>query len=90
MAGRVARIDLALHATVTADGGLCLQAEYATDLFDAERVTRLLEHLGRVLTRAAGEPDATVVDFVLPGPEEAVLLPGWSVARREVPADASL
>ncbi|GAA3507035.1 amino acid adenylation domain-containing protein [Streptomyces showdoensis] len=90
VAGRVARFDLALHATVTADGGLRLQAEYATDLLDADRVTRLLEHLGRVLTRAAAEPDATVAAFVLPGPEEAALLRGWSAARREVPADASL
>ncbi|MFC9492678.1 condensation domain-containing protein, partial [Streptomyces hydrogenans] len=42
--GSVARFDLAAHATVTADGGLRLQAEYATDLFDEDRMTRLLEH----------------------------------------------
>lgn len=90
VAGSVARFDLAAHATVTADGGLRLQAEYATDLFDTDRITRLLEHLGRVLTRAVTAPDTTVCDFVLPGPDEAALLHRWSSARREVPADASL
>ncbi|MEV4937177.1 amino acid adenylation domain-containing protein [Streptomyces zaomyceticus] len=90
VAGAVARFDLAAHATVTADGGLRLQAEYATDLFDTDRITRLLEHLGRVLTHAVTVPDATVGEFVLPGPEETALLHRWSAARREVPADASL
>lgn len=88
--GAVARFDLAAHATVTADGGLRLQAEYATDLFDTDRITRLLEHLGRVLTHAVTVPDATLGEFVLPGPDEAALLHRWSAARREVPADASL
>ncbi|MEW5631253.1 amino acid adenylation domain-containing protein [Streptomyces hydrogenans] len=88
--GSVARFDLAAHATVTADGGLRLQAEYATDLFDEDRMTRLLEHLGRVLARAAAEPDAPVGAFVLPGPDETALLRRWSAARREVPADTSL
>ncbi|MEV5687424.1 amino acid adenylation domain-containing protein [Streptomyces sp. NPDC052164] len=90
VAGSVARFDLAAHATVTADGGLRLQAEYATDLFDNDRITRLLEHLGRALTRAVSVPDATVGDFALPGPDEAALLHRWSAARSEVPADASL
>ncbi|MFD4371313.1 amino acid adenylation domain-containing protein [Streptomyces sp. NPDC058486] len=90
VAGSVARFDLAAHATVTADGGLRLQAEYATDLFDADRMSRLLEHLGRVLTHAVAGPDAAVRDFVLPGPDEAALLRRWSAASREVPADASL
>ncbi|WP_406082633.1 amino acid adenylation domain-containing protein [Streptomyces zaomyceticus] len=90
VAGAVARFDLAAHATVTADGGLRLQAEYATDLFDTDRITRLLEHLGRVLTHAVTVPDATLGEFVLPGPDEAALLHRWSAARREVPADASL
>ncbi|MGY3677880.1 amino acid adenylation domain-containing protein [Streptomyces sp. TE33382] len=90
VAGSVARFDLAAHATVTADGGLRLQAEYATGLFDADRITRLLEHLGRVLTRAVTTPDTPVCEFVLPGPDEAALLRRWSAARREVPADASL
>ncbi|MEV0453123.1 amino acid adenylation domain-containing protein [Streptomyces sp. NPDC050600] len=90
VAGRVARFDLAAHATVTADGGLRLQAEYATDLYDADRITRLLTHLGRVLSQAAAAPDATLGTFVLPGPDEAALLHRWSAARREVPADASL
>ncbi|MFJ2787292.1 MULTISPECIES: amino acid adenylation domain-containing protein [unclassified Streptomyces] len=90
VSGRVARFDLAAHATVTADGGLRLQAEYATDLFDDDRINRLLGHLGRVLTRAAREPDATVCDFELTGPEETALLHRWSAARRTTPADASL
>ncbi|MEU3076153.1 amino acid adenylation domain-containing protein [Streptomyces laurentii] len=90
VAGSVARFDLAAHATVTADGGLRLQAEYATDLFDTDRITRLLGHLGRVLTRAAEAPDTSVHDFVLTGPDETALLRQWSAARREVPVDASL
>ncbi|MEU8759634.1 amino acid adenylation domain-containing protein [Streptomyces sp. NPDC048659] len=90
VAGRVARFDLAAHATVTADGGLRLQAEYATDLYEPDRITRLLGHLGRVLTRAAAAPDATLGTFALTGPEESALLRGWSAARREVPAEGSL
>ncbi|MFG2115881.1 amino acid adenylation domain-containing protein [Streptomyces sp. NPDC048718] len=90
VAGTVARFDLAAHATVTADGGLRLQAEYATDLFDADRITRLLEHLGRVLTHAATAPDTPLFDFVLTGPDETANLKRWSAARREMPAGESL
>ncbi|GAA3463937.1 condensation domain-containing protein [Saccharothrix longispora] len=52
------RFDLTLNVAERAAGGVELTAEYATDLFDRDRVERLLAHFVRLLESAATRPDA--------------------------------
>ena len=60
-----ARFDLAFDLYEEEDGGLRVEAEYATDLFDAGTVARLVAHLERVLAQASARPDARVADLRL-------------------------
>ncbi|MEO7262645.1 MAG: amino acid adenylation domain-containing protein [Jatrophihabitantaceae bacterium] len=51
----VAKFDLSFFAEVRPDG-LWLELSYATDLFDAATITRMLNHYRRLLTGAAADP----------------------------------
>ncbi|HSL83902.1 MAG TPA: condensation domain-containing protein, partial [Thermoanaerobaculia bacterium] len=50
------KFDLSLALT-PGPSGLLARAQYATDLFDATRIRRLLAHLGRLLESAVARPD---------------------------------
>ena len=50
-----AKFDLNFYAEVRADG-LWVELAYASDLFDAASISRMLDHYGRVLAGAAAEP----------------------------------
>ncbi len=54
-----AKFDLNFYAEVRPDG-LWVELAYASDLFDAATITRMLEHYGRVLAGAAAEPASPV------------------------------
>ena len=51
------RFDLTTTATQRPDGAFRLLLEYATELFDEDRMTRFLGHLGRALAQVATDPD---------------------------------
>jgi amino acid adenylation domain-containing protein len=53
------KLDLTLFFKKT-DAGLRVTAEYSTDIFDADRVERLLEHFETLLRAAVARPDADV------------------------------
>ncbi len=50
--------------------GLRVSAEYSTELFDADRVERLLEHFGVLLEDASARPDRAVETVRLMGEQE--------------------
>jgi natural product biosynthesis luciferase-like monooxygenase protein len=45
------------------EAGIVLQAEYATELFDADRIERMLRHLRRLLESAVARPDARLSEL---------------------------
>ncbi|HVR95945.1 MAG TPA: amino acid adenylation domain-containing protein, partial [Thermoanaerobaculia bacterium] len=66
----VARFDLLLNVTETADGRLDVLLEYSTDLFDDDRIARLLQHFRVLLAGAAAEPERPVSELPLLTREE--------------------
>ncbi len=71
-----ARFDLAIAVIETAGGRLDLQVEHSTELFDADRVSRLLDHVVAALAGGLAAPDTAVGDVgVLPAAELERVLP---------------
>ncbi|MFE0046797.1 amino acid adenylation domain-containing protein [Streptomyces albireticuli] len=88
--GTRARFDLAVSASETADGGIALQLEYATELYDHDRVERLVDHFRTVLEQAVRTPDAPIGGLTLLTARERRQMTDWSTARETYPADVSL
>ncbi|WP_432841867.1 amino acid adenylation domain-containing protein [Dactylosporangium sp. CA-092794] len=65
-----ARFDLTIALTDGPDGALELAAEYSTELFDAGRIERLVEHLTTVLQAATEAPDTPIDALPLLGRAE--------------------
>jgi len=53
----IAKFDLLLNVAEAEDGGLTGVLEYSTDLFDEDRMARLLQHLRVLLAEAAADPE---------------------------------
>ncbi|MFE1149928.1 amino acid adenylation domain-containing protein [Streptomyces albidoflavus] len=86
-AWRSARTDLSLVVQHRADGTLHVDAHYATALFDAATVERLLARWTRVLEGFVAEPGAAVADIdLLPDDERSRLL---ALAAPDGPADTT-
>ncbi|HEX4499520.1 MAG TPA: amino acid adenylation domain-containing protein [Thermoanaerobaculia bacterium] len=84
-----ARFDLTLSATDTG-GGLFVLADYATDLFDASTVQRLLEHLHCLLAAVVRQPERPLSALpLLTAPERHQLLTEWNDTAEAFPALAS-
>ncbi len=84
-----ARFDLTLSATETG-GGLFVLADYATDLFDATTVQRLLEHLHGLLEGVARQPERPLSALpLLTEPERHQLLTEWNDTAEAFPAPPS-
>ncbi|MGC5382844.1 condensation domain-containing protein, partial [Micromonospora sp. DT68] len=52
-----ARFDIAIDIEETPDGHLNIAAEYSTELFDADRINRLLDHCITALANGLAQPD---------------------------------
>lgn len=74
---QAARFDLTLDVAET-EQGLVIDAEYNTDLFDGDRIARLLEHLEILLDAVIIHPDQRISDLPLLPPEERHLLQAWN------------
>ncbi|MDA3650035.1 amino acid adenylation domain-containing protein [Saccharopolyspora indica] len=73
--GRTARFDAGLGFGERANaGGIELSLEYSTELFDQDRMVRLLDHLERLLTAAVADPGARLSELDLLAPVEHRLL----------------
>ncbi|MFC7896902.1 amino acid adenylation domain-containing protein [Streptomyces sp. NPDC057381] len=68
-----ARFDLAVQVTEVPGEGLDLWAEYATDLFDGERIERLLEQYAAVLDQVCANPAVPLSRLDLLGEDRRAL-----------------
>ncbi|AKJ03530.1 Malonyl CoA-acyl carrier protein transacylase [Archangium gephyra] len=83
-------MDLTVMMTRMADG-LMLSVLYNADLFDAERIERMLERMEALLEGAVAAPDRAVDELpLLKEAERNRLLVEWNGAREEVPREATL
>jgi amino acid adenylation domain-containing protein len=67
---QTAKFDLTLDNYEEDDGGLRLDAEYATDLFDAPTVERIVRHVLALLDDAVEMPDRPLAELPGAGPAE--------------------
>jgi amino acid adenylation domain-containing protein len=87
-----APFDLAINADDTGDGSLYLSVDYSTELFDADRIDRLIEHHLTALAHGLAEPDRRATDLeVMSLAERHQVLHAWnpSPARPVAAAGAS-
>jgi amino acid adenylation domain-containing protein/thioester reductase-like protein len=70
-----AKFDLLLNVTETPEGGIDGALEYSTDLFDHDRIVRLVGHFTRLLESAGANPEEPVseLDLLTPGERRQIL-----------------
>jgi amino acid adenylation domain-containing protein len=89
-AGTMARFDLTLSLGEH-DGELAGRLEYATDLFDAATIDRLIGHYERLLGAAVAGPELEVTELpLLSGAERHQLLLEWSDSAAPFPREATV
>nr|WP_281390541.1 amino acid adenylation domain-containing protein [Sphaerisporangium rubeum] len=82
-ANRAARFDLAIDVIDSGDD-LDLVVEYSTELFDADRMERFLDHLVSALTNGLADPGVIAEDIdIMSSSERQQVLHAWN------PADTS-
>jgi amino acid adenylation domain-containing protein len=87
VANKVARTDVTLWARRHADG-LAATFEYATDLFDAATVERMLVHLETLLAAIVADPDRPISSLsMLTETERAELLAGRDATATDYSAE---
>jgi amino acid adenylation domain-containing protein/non-ribosomal peptide synthase protein (TIGR01720 family) len=90
-AAAVAKLDLSLGIGRTASGGLAGSFEYATDLFDAATIDRMVEHLHILLEGIARDPGQLVHALpLLSEAERHRVLFAWNDTAFAHPGDAPL
>ena len=74
-----ARFDIAIDIAETPDGHLAISAEYSTELFDPDRIRRLLDHYATTLAHGLAHPETLVQDVDILGPmERQQVLDDWN------------
>jgi amino acid adenylation domain-containing protein len=77
----VAQVDLDLLVEEQ-DGELHGVLQYATDLFDADRMARLVEHLRYLLASACADPSRRLSELPAVPPEERAQIDRWNATGR--------
>ena len=67
---RYAAFDISVDLADTADGRLDVSVEYATDLFDADRMHRFIDHYATALGECLRSPDGLVSEINILTPAE--------------------
>ncbi len=91
-AGR-SQFDLSLFLVPLPEGGLMARVEYASDLFDAATIHRLLGHFQHLLEGIGGEgaEAARVAELPMLGPEERdQVVRGWNDTAVDYPREATI
>jgi amino acid adenylation domain-containing protein len=84
---RIAKFDLTVMVTDEGDE-MALEMEYSTDLFDEERIDRMVGHYQTLLAAAAAEPDLALADLpMLTAPEREQIVVGWNQTEAPYPKD---
>jgi natural product biosynthesis luciferase-like monooxygenase protein/amino acid adenylation domain-containing protein/FkbM family methyltransferase len=87
---RTSLFDLTLGVENREDG-LTARIEYATDLFDAATVERMVEHFRVLLAGIAAAPDARLSALpLLPAAERVRVVDGWNATAEVYPAELCL
>ncbi|HEX2077347.1 MAG TPA: amino acid adenylation domain-containing protein, partial [Longimicrobium sp.] len=81
----IARFDLTLELVERADGAVDGWLYYATQLFDAATIRRLLDHYRLLLAGMAADPSRRVGEIGLASDEERAALDGWNRTERAHP-----
>ncbi|NPC86635.1 amino acid adenylation domain-containing protein, partial [Pyxidicoccus fallax] len=85
-----AKFDLTLSIQETPEGLACL-ADYSTDLFDADTMARMLEHLQVLMEAAVSRPDTRLSSLpLLTEAERRQLLVEWNDTATDFPAEACI
>ncbi|MGH8718832.1 MAG: non-ribosomal peptide synthetase, partial [Burkholderiales bacterium] len=85
-----AKFDLSLAATETGQG-LKLDVDYNTDLFDAETITRLLDHYESLLEGIIADPNRCIADLPLISEQERkLILTAWNDTETDYPKHATI
>ncbi|MES1240935.1 MAG: non-ribosomal peptide synthase/polyketide synthase [Acidobacteriota bacterium] len=83
-----AKFDLSLFLSQAAGGGLLAEVEYATDLFEAGTVRRILERLEVLLAGIVETPEAPLGELpLLTAAERKQMLVEWRGVEREYPSE---
>ena len=84
------KFDLLLFATDMGDE-IWLELEYSTDLFDEDRIIRMLGHYETLLTAVAGDPGERIAELPLltPGEKQQALV-SWNRTVVSYPKDTPL
>ncbi|MEV0752909.1 amino acid adenylation domain-containing protein [Streptosporangium sp. NPDC050280] len=73
------RFDLTFQINDLPDGGLGVWIEYSSELFDHERVERLVEHFTTIMNDALSRPDARIDSLdIMPNSEYLRVLTEWN------------
>ncbi len=84
----IAKFDLTLTMTETADGHLLASIEYSTDLFEADTITRLLGHYQTLLAGMVADATQTVTELpLLTDAERNQIVYGFNDTQRPYPHD---
>lgn len=85
--GGVAKFDLTLFVTRRAEG-IQLALEYASDLFEAATIDRMLDHTGTLLTAALTNPDQPIRLLPLMSvAEQQQILADWNATQADFPRE---
>ncbi|MFC0527565.1 amino acid adenylation domain-containing protein [Phytohabitans kaempferiae] len=84
-----ARFDVAINVDDAPGGGLDLSVEYSTELFDRDRVERLIDHYTTALAHGLAEPGRPAADIeIMTAAERRQILHAWNPAPPDPVADA--
>jgi amino acid adenylation domain-containing protein/non-ribosomal peptide synthase protein (TIGR01720 family) len=84
------KVDLFLSADEAADGAIDLELEYCTDLFEQNRMERLLRHLEALARAIVADPTARIDRHDLRDAAERAAIAHWNETTRPLPSEASV
>jgi len=78
--GEYSRFDLGIDVTEAAEGEVYVSVEYSTELFDADRIERLVDHYTAALAGGLADPDGVATHEIelMPAQERHRVLHGWA------------
>ena len=84
---KTAKLDLLVSASETPNG-LELNVDYSTDLFDEERIARMMRHFEVLLRGVVAQPEQRLFELpLLEAAEEEQLLVEWNKTASEYPRE---
>jgi amino acid adenylation domain-containing protein/FkbH-like protein len=87
---QTAKLDLKLYLASTANG-LSGWIEYSTTLFDADRISRMIEHFETLLSSAIEKPDQHISTLPLMSEKEAErVLVEWNATEKPFPSTSTI